>query len=146
VGVAVTVAAVVVAMASKFEGACLIGNAFPLLSLDKNDSNGELLLMIMPLCPLSRLDNMPITQMIIIVGDCDGNGGEGNKGGRGDACLRHCSDADGHPVCGQWWAGRQQWFCGNPNAVKIGSPIKLKSKTLIYRCLTRYYSSVWNVD
>ena len=49
-----------------------------------------------------------------------------------------CSDPGSHPICGQWQAGRQQWFWGNRHAVKIGSPIKLKPKTLILRHLRRY--------
>ncbi len=35
---------------------------------------------------------------------------------------------------------------GNRHAVKIGSPIKLKPRTLVFRRITRYYSLVWAVN
>ena len=35
-----------------------------------------------------------------IAGMADGDSGGGNNGSGGDACLRCCSDTDGHPICG----------------------------------------------
>jgi hypothetical protein len=86
---------------------------------------------------------MPIAQMSIVVGDGNGDGGRGNNYGGFDASLQCCSNAGRRLVCGQGWDGWQQRFCGNCHAVKIRSRIKLKPKTLIFRHLMQYYSSVW---
>jgi hypothetical protein len=47
------------------------------------------------------------------------------------------SSSGGNTTTAQW-AGWRQQFCGDCHAVKIGSPIKLKPKTLVFRRLTRY--------
>ncbi len=88
---------------------------------------------VVPIIMQTIINVVPIMGMIVVIGNSDGNGGRGNDGGGGDACLQRCSDADGHPVCGRQRARWRRRFCGNCHAVKIGSPIKLKPKTLILR-------------
>jgi hypothetical protein len=78
--------------------------------------------------PGTIVDVVPIAWMIVVVGN--GDGGGGNGGGGGDSCLRRR-------------AGWRQRFCGDRHVVKIGSPIKLKPRTLVFRRITQYYSSVW---
>jgi len=39
-----------------------------------------------------------------------------------------------------------QSAASNHHAVKMGSPIKLKPKTLVFRRRTRYYNSMWAID
>jgi hypothetical protein len=75
----------------------------------------------------------------------NGNGGRGNNSSGSESCLRRCSGADGCPVCGRQRAGWRRRFCGDRHAVKIGSTIKLKPKTLVFRRLRGYYSSVWAI-
>ncbi len=57
----------------------------------------------------------------------------------------HDDDADGCPVCGWRRARWRQWFCSDCHAVIIGSSIKLKPRTLVFRHLTGYYSTVWAI-
>jgi Spy/CpxP family protein refolding chaperone len=54
------------------------------------------------------------------------------------------SDATSSPWLTAGWMGTT--FCGNRHAVKMGSPIKLKPKTLILRRQMRYQPSVWAID
>ena len=91
-------------------------------------------LVVVPIMP-TIVDVLPIARMIIAVGGGGGNvvGDGDNDGGGGDTCLRNCSDADSCPVCGRWRAGWRQQFRGNRHAVKIGSPIKLRPETLVFR-------------